>query len=184
MSTKGGFRFRHSRSRGVSVVALLTLVPAGAWAQPIERTPDPVRAAAMHQEAEALIQTQSRKTWKQAAGLFERAAALRAPDDAQAVEEQMIAGELLHYLGSLSRAQANLSSAAERALRSGRVLESAQLFLKAAFVAQERGERPDAARFARSARQLASSPHLSEAQREGILSRIIADVTPARRGGY
>ena len=180
-NTRSGLR--HGRSCGVSIAALLTLVPTVAMAQPALGTPDPARADAMHQEAEALIQTQGKRSWKEAARLFERAATLRAPDDAAAIDEQSLAGQLMYYVGSLSRAQTNLAGAAERALRVGRVLESAQLFLRAAFVARERGD-PDAARFARSARQLASSPHLSEPQREEILSRIIADAVSGRRGGY
>ena len=175
---------RRGRSCSVSIAALLTLVPSVAWAQPALGTPDPARADAMHEEAEVLIQTQDKRSWKEAARLFERAATLRAPDDAAAIYEQSLAGQLMYYVGSLSSSQANLAGAAERALRVGRVLEAAQLYLRAAFVARERGEAPDAARFARSAKQLASSPHLSETQRQGILSRIIADAVSGRHGSY
>lgn len=178
----------HSRSRGmsfgVSIAALLVLLPSAARAQTVGvRKPDAARADAMSQEAQLLIQKQSTRNWKEAARLFEDAADLRSPDDATAIRELMLAGQLRHYVGSLGRAQENLETAAELALSYGRVLESAELFLKAAFVAQERGEARDMAALAGSARRLASSPHLTQEECDCILDRFLPSLVALGRNG-
>jgi len=164
-------------------VALLALFPATAAAQStnVDATTDLVRADAMHKEAEALIQDQSIRNWKEAARLYEAAAKLRGPDDPASISERALAGELHHYLGSLSRAQENLETAAETALRHGRVLESAKLYLNAAFIAQERGRKADVTVLVHHAEQLAQSPHLSQDECDCILTRFY-HVTASSKG--
>jgi hypothetical protein len=110
--------------------------------------------------ADALLQGQFLCDWKKAARLFGDAAELRADGDVAAIEEHTLAGILSHCAGALMTAQIHLQKAAEVALRSGRVVESAHLFVEAAFIAQERGD-PKALRLFSSARHLAGSPHLT-----------------------
>jgi len=168
---------------GIALVALLALLPATAAAQSAngDATPDQARADAMHKQAEALIQAQDVNNWKEAARLYEAAAKLRGPDDPASIRERALAGELHHYLGSLSRAQDNLETAAESALRHGRVLESAKLYLNAAFIAQERGRQADVTVLVHNAEQLAQSPHLSQDECDCILTRFY-HVTASNKG--
>ena len=162
----------HLAVRGIVVGALLTLVPASVLAQTTNGDDGhQARADALHAEA---------------ASLYESAARLRSTDETVGIRERMLAGELLHYVGSLHRAQANLQDAAELALSNGRVMESAQLFLRAAFVARERDAWPDVARYIESARRLAASPHLSQTECDCILERLEPEAriaVEARRGG-
>jgi len=177
----------HLAVRGIVVGALLALVPASVIAQATNgHNGDQAKADALHAKAEKLIAKQAIDDWKEAARLFESAARLRAPDETVGIRERMLAGELQHYVGSLNRAQANLQDAAELALSNGRVLESAQLFLRAAFVARERDAWPDVARYIESAQRLAASPHLSQAECDCILERLQTEsriAVEARRGG-
>lgn len=167
----------HDRPRrasgGFAVGVVLALMPVSAFAQTTNGDTDAAaKADAMHAKAELLIATQATDDWKEAAGLFERAARLRTADDVSAIRERMLAGELLHYVGSLSRAQTNLQDAAELALSHGRVLESADLFLRAAFVARDREAWQDVARYLESAQRLATSPHLTQSECDCILERL------------
>jgi ATP/maltotriose-dependent transcriptional regulator MalT len=177
----------HLRPRGcaggISLAALLALLPAAVAAQSTNgaAAPDLARADAMHKEADALIQDQDTKNWKEAARLYEVAAKLRGAEDPASIGERVLAGELQHYLGSLSRAQDNLETAAEGALRYGRVLESAKLYLNAAFIAQERGQAADVATLVRNAERLARSPHLSQDECDCILTRFF-HVTASNKG--
>jgi hypothetical protein len=169
---------RHGRTRrlaqGFSTGVLLLLLPAAALAQSAStRVPTTARAEDLHLQADQLLETSQIASWPDAAGLLAQAAAQRAADDVAAVGEWAIAGELYHFTGSLSRAQASLEHAAERALANGQVLESARNYLKAAVVANERGRNGDAVKLARSAERLARSPHLTPAECDCILGHIV-----------
>lgn len=182
MSARTQSRFRRG-ARGVPVVVLFALLPAAAAAQSANgaTAADQVRADAMHQEAQLLIKNQNTHNWREAARLYEAAAKLRGPDDPASIREHALAGELNHYLGSLSRAQDNLERAAEGALRHGRVLESAKLFLNAAFIAQEAGHKSDVVTLVHNAERLARSPHLSQDECDCILTRFFR-VTASEKG--
>ncbi len=61
------------------------------------------------------------------------------------------------------------------------MLESAKLFLSAAFIAQERGHQADVAKLVRNAEMLARSPHLSQDECDCILTRFF-HVTASAKG--
>jgi hypothetical protein len=173
MNTHASSRLRHV-ANGISIAALIALVPAATMAQSSNGGAklDPTRADELHQKADQILSTHQVKRWKEVARLLEDAAALRPFEDPAAVEELALAGEMNHYIGRMSSAQEDLQTAAEQALRNGYVLQSARLFLKAAFVAQERGNDADVLALAQSAKQLAASPHLSQKECDCILAQL------------
>ncbi len=154
------------------LAALLLIVPSAAFAQ-MSAPVDVDEASAAHQKAEQILATAQTAKWSQAAKLLEQAAQARAADDATAVGERVAAAELFHFTGSLARAQTNLAAAAEQAVAEGRVFEAAQILLKAAKVAQERGQVNDAITYARSAERLGRSPHLTPVESAEIRDGIV-----------
>lgn len=161
--------------QGIFVSALLLLPGGVAVAQeaPASAALDVVKAEELHKKADALVATHERRHWGEVAKLLERAAALRPTNDPLAVSEQFVAGQLFHYNGSLSRAQANLEGAAQQALANGRVADAADAYVSAAIVAKARGEQQQAMELGRKAELLAHSPHLTQAEGNGILERIV-----------
>jgi len=161
-------------AHGISIAALLLLLPGAGLAQsPGSSASAAGEADALSRKAEQLLATAQRAKWPEAARLLERAAKLRAPGDPAAIQEQLVAAELFHYTGSLDRAQANLEDGARQALAHGRIYDAADAFLKAAVVAKMRGHEADAVGYARSAEQLARSPHLTRAECDCIRNRIV-----------
>ena len=115
MSTHTLLRHR-ARAGGISLVALLALFPAAAAAQSTNGAaePDLTRADAMHKEADALIQDQNTKELeRRRPGCTRRPPSCAAPKTPRRSMSALLAGELQHYMGSLSRAQDNLETAAE-----------------------------------------------------------------------
>ncbi len=161
--------------QGIFVSALLLLPGGVAVAQeaPAPPSPDVIKAEALHKKADVLLATTQRRHWNEVAKLLERAAALRPTEDPLAVTEQFVAGQLFHYNGSLDRAQANLEGAAGQALANGRVADAADAYVTAAIVAKARGHAEQAMDLGRKAELLAHSPHLSRAEGNGILERIV-----------
>ncbi len=158
--------------RAAFVTALLLIVPSAVFAQmagPVNAD----EAGAAHRKAEEILATSQTGKWSQAAKLLEQAAEARAADDAAAVGERVAAAELFHFTGSLARAQTNLAAAAQQAVAEGRVFEAAQILLKAAKVAQERGQVNDAITYARSAERLGRSPHLTPVESAEIRDGIV-----------
>ncbi len=161
-------------TRAAFLTALLLIVPSVLCAQmaaPVDLGTD--EASVAHQKADALVALSKTAAWSQAAKLYQKAAEARSPDDEAAVGERVAAGELFYFTGSLGRAQANLEAAAQQAIAYGRVFQAAQIMLKAAKVAQERGQTNAAIALARSAERLGRSPHLTAAEtaelRDGIV---------------
>ncbi len=164
----------------LSAVALLALVPVTGLAQSSIKPSVSAEsgkvvvneADQIRQHAEALLATQDRNNWKKAARLLEEAAGLRPVESPKAIQELSLSAEMLYNLGQASRAQENLSRAAEQALGNGRVLEAAQLYLKAAYVADSRMHAIEAKAYIQSAERLAGSPHLSQDECDCITERI------------
>ncbi len=161
--------------QGFCVTALLLLPARAAVPQQTIALSQPaaVEAAKLHRQADELMATSHRGYWKQAARLLEQAAALRAPNDSAAIDERLTAAQLFHFTGALERAQTNLEGAATLALANGRVMQAANAYLMAAVIANERRHGQEAAALVRSAERLARSPHLTQAQCDGILDRIV-----------
>lgn len=170
----------HPGLHGVAALALVALLPALGQAQsPVEPVPTAASLAIANEEAdearrkaEAILANCDMKRWKQAARLYEKAASLRPVDNPMAIQEMTRAAEMLYALDEHARAQEILERGAEQALRNGRVLESAELFLKAAYVAGERQQAAEARAFVWMARRLAKSPHLTQEECDCILQKI------------
>ncbi len=157
----------------VSTLLLLPAGPAVAQQTIALTSPTSVEAAKLHRQADELLAKSQRRHWKQVAHLLQQAAALRAPDDSLAIDEQLVAAQLFHSTGELAGAQESLEGAARQALANGRVLQSAEALITAAAVAKERRHGEEAVELARRAERLARSPHLTQAECTGVLDRII-----------
>lgn len=162
-------------SQGLCVSALLLLPSGVAMGQEAvaSAAPDIVKAQELHGKADALMATSQRRYWKEVARLLERASALRTADDPLAVSEQFVAGQLFHNVGSFDRAQASFEGAARQALANGRVAEAADAYVTAAIVAKSRQRPQEAMELGRKAELLARSPHLTQAECNCILERIV-----------
>lgn len=157
-------------------LSVLVLAPSGGvvgQAASVLAAPDAVKAEDLHRKADALVATYQPRHWKQVARLLAEAAALRPIDDTLAVTEQVMAGQIFNFTGSLERAQASFESAAGQALANGRVADAAQAYLTAAIVAQARHRPEDATELGRKAERLARSPHLTQAEGDGIRDHIV-----------
>ncbi len=160
--------------QGICVSAVL-LVPSRAVGQEAmaAAAPDVVKAQELPGRADALVATSQRRHWKEVAQLLVRASALRPANDPLAVSEQFVAGQLFHNVGSLDRAQASFEGAARQALANGRVADAATAYVTAAIVAKTRQRAQEAMELGRKAELLAHSPHLTRAECDGILERIV-----------
>jgi len=182
----------HPVLHGVAVLALVGLLPAFAQgqslAEPMARVASEAvavdEADALHRTAEAMLSTYDRGQWNEAARLFEKAASLRPVESPTGIQELALSGQMFYYLGQSDRALKNLRHAAELALGNGRVMEAAQLLLKAAYVADARSQAAEAAMLVRSAKRLANSPHLTKDECDCILegiARAMAEADTASR---
>jgi tetratricopeptide (TPR) repeat protein len=167
------------RLAGAAALALATLLllPAGVGGQAAAPASTPTtpaanaRAAALEARAFALF-SQPRQ-WSLAAEQFEAAARQRSADDPRRVFDLMVAGRIYHAAGQLRPARRHLAAAAEGALQNGDILQAAGLFLDAAQVAEEQGDRAATRELARRAECLANSPLLTVAEAGAIRGRIV-----------
>ncbi len=131
---------------------------------------------ALENGAVALLQT-----WPDYAGaarMYQRAAALRAADDAQAVQDMRLAGLLFANAGDLHRAAVAMEGAGERALTIGQPGAAAEAYTNAAFIAARAGSRR-AAVLAHRALWLATADGVTDTERTVIRHRIGPTVVAA-----
>jgi hypothetical protein len=131
---------------------------------------DVARAAALEAQADEL--STSLTNCLKTAWLYEKAAALRPLGDPQRAVNHEVAGMAYHHLGKLRQAQEHTIAAAEAFLAVGDVVNAAHRFINAATVAQERKRHKEAHRLVHRAECLATSPLLTLAEADRILSRI------------
>lgn len=165
----------------LAAAALFT--PASASAQqPLQpvRVVETTRADALH--ATALRLDGDMRRYRKAASMHMRSAEMRAATDPQAVKCMELAGFLLYYVGDLDRAQDALTGAGDRAAALGDVLNEAESYVNAAYVAQEQRRPAEAVALGRRAQLLASSPLLTDTQRVAITARLQFADSPAREG--
>ncbi len=156
-----------------SLAVLLSIVP-GAMAGQVAIQPDAGNdeAGAAHRKAWGLLAGANTDDWPAAAALLEEAAAARAPGDSVAVVERTAAAQLFFLTGSLERAQNDLESAARQAVTQQWPFLAADLLLKAALVAQDRGLPSDAIEYVRGAESIARSPLVTPEQLAKLRARI------------
>lgn len=156
-----------------AIVALSAALsgPTGLDAQIASATGDQVRAANLEKQAETLAT--SRAGFDEAEGLFRKAADLR-DGTLQAVSPRRMAGRLAYYLGNLDRAYRDFEEAGETALEWGDVVNAANAFLDAAWVARENGQGRQAVAMLSRARKLSHSPLIAAVDRRALEGRIAA----------
>ncbi len=112
--------------------------------------------------------------WGRAARLRERAARLRAPEDARGSSSMARASQLRYYRGERESGAALMVTAADQAAARGDVYEAATAYLDAAIITAEL-RNPERVRelFAKGA-LLMHSPLLAPAQRDGLQRRFAA----------
>lgn len=128
-------------------------------------------------EFEALKLHNQPTEYARAADLYLEASVRRLPTDPVVVHDRRMAARLLFYAGD-DRAAETMESAGEAALRMGDVIEAAEAFLDAAWLAMEREDIPEVERLAERAETLMASPLVSDAQKADVLDRV------ERRGGF
>lgn len=128
-----------------------------------------IRADSIQAEA-FMYQTDGRYT--EAARLYKDAAKLRPRDDPGAVDNMMLAANLLFVANRPLEARRMLEDAAERALAAGDVERGARAFIEAAFIADKQGNKAETSRLGHRAEMLSVSPQLTPAQRQEIARRL------------
>ena len=177
---------RHNRPRPATplyLATLLLIVPAALLGQAPASTDDGDFASVAHKKDTVLLADYCVNEWTEAAKLLETAADARPRGDAAAVSERLAAAELFHYMGSLARAQYNLEAAARQAMAEERIFDTAEILLKAATVAKERGQLNEALAYARSAEWLATSPRLTPAESAHIRKGVALEPLQGRTRG-
>ncbi len=105
--------------------------------------------------------------------MLERAAGMRAADDARAVDNLIIAAAAHRWAHERAAGRATYLAAGERALALGDVVRAADAFICAAVIAHEQKDAAGAWELKGRAERLAQSPLLTEAQRKSILAQFV-----------
>lgn len=165
----------------LAALALLLLAPTGAEAQSremFELPPLQVTAfqSPLHSKAMDLYEQPER--WEEAGELHERAAKLLPNNAADGYFGFQRAAVLYFHAGEIARSRKAMERAAEVADATGDLLTAAHTWVDAAFLAVAEGYAGKKREFVRTARELAASELLDEADRALILARIDgSDVT-------
>ncbi|GLC28407.1 hypothetical protein [Roseisolibacter agri] len=158
-----------------AVVTALAL-PAGARAQqplaPIQVSARTAEADRLDERAVAYEETGSRRKWAKAAGLREKAASLRAPEDPQAFRSLQTAAYVRHALKQPGMALSLMQRAADQALARGDVFNAASAYADVAAIAQELRDNDRARASVEKSALLTRSPLLSAPDREWLQHRL------------
>ena len=158
-----------------AVVTALAL-PAGVRAQqplaPVQVSARTAEADRLDARAASFEETGSRRNWARAAGLREKAAGLRAPDDSQAFKSLQTAAFVRHALNQRASALTLMERAAEQAMARGDVFNAASAYADVAAIAQELRDGYRVRAFAEKSALLARSPLLSTPDREWLQHRL------------
>ncbi len=122
-------------------------------------------------ESRAAALVQGKTAYARAAGVYRKAAALRVPEDAQAVRDLKLAGLLYANAGDLRRAGRALEQAGEQALGQGDFGAAADAYTDAAFIAARMGS-GRAPMLAHRALWLADQEGVSAGQRALVQQRL------------
>lgn len=128
-----------------------------------------MRADSIQTEA---FEHQTNGRYTDAARLYKDAAKLKPRDDPGAVDDMMLAANLLFVANRPLEARRTLEDAGERALAAGDVERGARAFIEAAFIADKQGNKAETTRLGHRAELLSVSPQLTPAQRQEIARRL------------
>ena len=174
--------YTHSRRLLLTATAALAVfaLPTSARAQLLE----PIRITESRQKAEKLDAQASAiedNDWSQlekAASLREKAALLRTADDPAGTVSLYWAARDRYYSGNQKAARALMEQAADRALAMGDVLNAATAYTEAAYISADLKDGSRMRELAGKARLLASSPMLSDDQRDQLRTRLAKSDAP------
>lgn len=157
-----------------AVVSSLALPAAARAQQPL----DPVKVSARAAEADDLdarairyAESNSRRDWRKAAGLREKAARLRAPGDPRGFSSLQTASLIRHALNERLAAMELMQRAGDHAMAYGDVFNASAAYANLAYMAAEQRDPHTALYYAEKGAQLAQSPLLSPTQREWLQLR-------------
>jgi hypothetical protein len=155
-----------------AAVATALALPAATRAQ---QPLDPIQVSARTAEADRLdaraqdYETSgSRRKWGKAAGLRERAADLRAPEDPRGFSSLQMAAFLRHAISQREAALGLMQRAGDQAIARGDVYNAARAYVDAAYIANEMRDVEDVRAFIAKGTLLMHSPLLSDPQREQL----------------
>ncbi len=162
--------------RTLQVLALAAFVaalvlPRSAAAQEVRVKSAPPPSPALALETRAFAYLDAPEHWPQLARWLEQAAALRGPDDTQALADLGIAAGAYLSLGKHAQARATYTAAGEQWLALGEVYRAAYNFMMAALVANVQKDGSAAWALKARADRLARSPLITRVQRERILGQ-------------
>lgn len=158
-----------------STLITVAMLPAASAAQttlqPIRVTDRQLRAEKLDADAVS-IESSDWGQLKRAARLRESAARLRAADDSKGAVSLYWAARDSYYSGDKVAARALMVQSGERAMSIGDVLTAVSSFTEAAYIAADLRDAMGTREFASRARLLASSPMLTDAQRDELRLRL------------
>jgi hypothetical protein len=133
---------------------------------------DDGEADRLQRRAEALHDQPGR--WTEVGDLYTRAASLRTPGDARAIDAWLTASRVYHHAGRAADAVRVLRLAAEAALATGDVVRAAHSFTDEAWVLARMNRKAEAAEVLKRAELLTRSPLLRESEQRELRRRIDA----------
>jgi hypothetical protein len=122
-------------------------------------------------ETRARALRENPRSWREAARLFEKSAAMRAVEDPGASRGYALAAHVHFALRDLDAARQAMLRSADRAHARGDVVAAATGYVDAAWLAGQMGDRMGMAELTGRARALAASPLITASQRGAILER-------------
>jgi hypothetical protein len=159
-----------SRASVIMVLLATAGLPGAAGAQ--YRLPTIVSTVKADSLREVAFGLRTAGRYLDAARLYRRSAEFRAAEDPMGVQCLTEAAALAYAAGDRSGARTDMAHAAARAMAKGDLRAAALAYLDAAWIAQEQGKPRQVWEFGHRAEILATSPLLSESDRDRILQRI------------
>lgn len=164
----------------LAIAAVPMVASAQASLLPIKVTEKQSRAAELDRKAESLEATDWGKI-RTAAKFREEAASLREDSDVLKSASLYWAARDHYYGDNTSRARDLMVDAAQHAMDVGDVIGAASAYTDAAFISADLKDVASTKLYATKARMLASSPMLSQSQKQDVLSRLaFGGLTEAR----
>jgi hypothetical protein len=164
----------------LAIAAVPMVASAQASLLPIKVTEKQSRAAELDRKAESL-ETDDWGKIRAAAKLREQAASLREDSDVLKSASLYWAARDHYYADNTSKARDLMVNAAQHAMDVGDVIGAASAYTDAAFISADLRDVANTKLYATKARMLASSPMLSQSQKQDVLSRLaFGGLTEAR----
>ena len=166
-----------------AVVTALTLPAAARGQQPLDPIQVSVRATEadkLEARANAYMESGSWRDLGKAAGLREKAASLRAPEDPRGFASLQMAALLRHALKQRPAAVGLMQRAADQAMARGDVYNAATAYVNTAFIAIEMRDGDLARRSVEKSALLMHSPLLTDTQRQTLQRNLAQAQSPER----